>query len=306
MSGVSRDGLSIWITVFILGLVAVLASGLAALLPTQLDQEGNAMGDLAWSLLPLAVALVIAALALWASRLLVDSARREAQRELEFAQLRAELALAQRAREQRHDLLNHLTVVSALIQIGSPQQALAYLQRVLADQEEAGEAAARDDETDPGILLGLLGPKLVEAGRAGATLSVCVQGHAEHLCIPDVVAARILGNLIDNAIDAAATLPDGGEVRVHMSLAEDRWALRVWNNGPVIPSDHLKRIFIAGETSKGGQHQGLGLHIVQQLVREYEGHLTVESSDTSGTEFTVTFDRPWSKAVPARGTKLLG
>ena len=291
MSGLDRDGLSVWITVLILALVAVLATGLAALLPTQLHHEEPARGELAWHLLPLAAALLIAALALWASRLLVESARREGQRELEFARLRAELALAQRAREQRHDLLNHLTVISALIQIGSPQQALAYLQRVVADQEEAGKAPSSDDETDPGILLGLLGPKLVQAGRAGATLTVCVQGHAEHLCIPDVVAARILGNLLDNAIDAAATVPDGGEVRVHMSLAEDCWAVRVWNNGPVIPPDRLKRIFVAGETSKGGQHQGLGLHIVQQLAREYGGHLTVQSSETFGTEFAVTFGR---------------
>lgn len=306
MTGLDRDGLSVWITVLILALIAVLASGLAASLPTQLDQDAPAMGGFTRALLPLAVAIVIAALALWASRLLVDSARREAQRELELARMRAELALAQRAREQRHDMLNHLTVISALMQIGSPQQALAYLQRVLVDQEEAGEAAGGDDETDPGILLGLLGPKLVDAGRAGVTLFVCVEGHAEHLCIPDVVAARILGNLINNAIDAAELAPEAGEVRVEMTLAEDRWALRVWNNGPVIPPDQLKRIFTAGETSKGGTHQGLGLHIVQQLVREYEGHLTVESNDASGTQFVVTFDRPSSEAVPVRGGKFVG
>ncbi|MFS8614147.1 MULTISPECIES: sensor histidine kinase [Limnochorda] len=305
MSRSERDGLLVWITVFMLALVAVLAVGLAASLSGQLDRRGGAVDEWARSLLPLAVAILIAGLALWASRLMVDSARQDTQRELELAQLRAELALAQREREQRHDVLNHLTVISALIQMGSPQQALAYLQRVLVNQE-AGAAASGDDEQDPGILLGLLGPKLVEAGRAGVSLTVCVEGNAERLCIPDVVAARILGNLINNAIDAAALAPEQGEVRVNMALTRHGWALRVWNNGPIIPADQLKRIFTPGETSKGGEHQGLGLHIVQQLVREYGGRIGVQSHEPTGTEFVVTFDRVRSETAAARGVKLLG
>jgi len=91
-----------------------------------------------------------------------------------------------------------------------------------------------------------------------------------------------------------------------MALTRHGWALRVWNNGPIIPADQLKRIFTPGETSKGGEHQGLGLHIVQQLVREYGGRIGVQSHEPTGTEFVVTFDRVRSETAAARGVKLLG
>ncbi|NMA70515.1 MAG: hypothetical protein GX961_01170, partial [Firmicutes bacterium] len=64
MSRSERDGLLVWITVFMLALVAVLAVGLAASLSGQLDRRGGAVDEWARSLLPLAVAILIAGLAL--------------------------------------------------------------------------------------------------------------------------------------------------------------------------------------------------------------------------------------------------
>ncbi|BAS26560.1 sensor histidine kinase [Limnochorda pilosa] len=283
--------LSVWIVIIILALVAVLTSGLAALLPLLIKREASAGVDFVSAVFPTMVAVLVAFLALWASRLLMEEAKREAARDLELAQMRSDLALAQKAREQRHDLLNHLTVVSALIQTGSADQALAYLRRATYEQPEEAASGAPAAQIDPGFILGLMGQKLAQAARAGVALEIHVQNESDHLCIPDVVAARILGNLTDNAIDAAGEAGEGtGKVTVEMVLSAGRCRFRVRNNGSVITQQQLSRIFAAGESTKGGQHQGLGLHIVQQLVREYEGSLCVQSDASTGTEFDVRFE----------------
>lgn len=293
---------ALWIIVAILALVAVLASGLAVLVPSLLDRERGTLDGFLRALFPLAVALVIALLALWASRLLVDAAQRDAARDLELARARTDLALGQKARELQHDLLNHLTVVSALIQTGASDQALAYLHRVVYDRREEKVAGEGESETEPSVLLGLMGQKLAKAARMGVELDLRVENQSEQLCIPDVVAARILGNLTDNAIDAAReTIASRSRVTVEMVLSRARCSFRVWNSGPPIPPEMLKRIFAAGETTKGGDHQGLGLHIVRQLVREYGGSLNVRSDETSGTVFEVSFERARSEARTPEG-----
>lgn len=293
---------SLWIIVAILALVSILASGLAVLVPSLLDRERGALDGLLRAVFPLAVALVIALLALWASRLLVDAAQRDAARELELARARVDLALGQKARELQHDLSNHLTVVSALIQTGASDQALAYLHRIVYDRREESVAAAGASEAEPGVLLGLMGQKIAKASRLGVAFDLRVENRSEQLCVPDVVAARILGNLTDNAIDAAREAVAGeARVTVEMVLSSTRCSFRVWNNGLPIPPEMLKRIFAAGETTKGGDHQGLGLHIVHQLVREYGGSLNVQSNEASGTEFEVSFEHQRSETRTPEG-----
>ncbi len=65
-------------------------------------------------------------------------------------------------------------------------------------------------------------------------------------------------------------------------------ALRVWDNGPGVPSEVLGRIFDPYFTTKPvGQGTGLGLCIVKRLVEQAGGALHVRSEPGSGTTFTV-------------------
>ncbi|MBI2461303.1 MAG: HAMP domain-containing protein [Candidatus Rokubacteria bacterium] len=98
-------------------------------------------------------------------------------------------------------------------------------------------------------------------------------------------------NVIVNALDA---MPAGGHLRV-ATRPERRdgrqWAqVRISDTGPGIRPDHLKQIFDPFFTTKElGKGVGLGLFITQQMVREHDGAIEVESSGGQGTTFVLAF-----------------
>ena len=113
---------------------------------------------------------------------------------------------------------------------------------------------------------------------------------------PEVPAVRGVGgelnqiwsSLIDNALDAAPR----GHVIVTAEVEPKMVLVRIVDDGPGIPPDHIERIFDPFFTTKPvGQATGLGLSISRSLARRYSGDITVESRPTH-TEFRVRLPIP--------------
>jgi PAS domain S-box-containing protein len=97
---------------------------------------------------------------------------------------------------------------------------------------------------------------------------------------------QILSNLVGNALKYAPMSA------VHIKVEEhpDRLLIRVIDNGPGIPIEHLERIFDRFERLDHNHVQagtGLGLYISRQLARAMSGQLTVESELGGGATFTL-------------------
>ncbi|GAB4027572.1 sensor histidine kinase [Spirosoma koreense] len=96
-------------------------------------------------------------------------------------------------------------------------------------------------------------------------------------------------NLIDNAIDA---LPDGGKIEISSQSDHQAGGLtfvltRIIDNGPGIPQDIQDKIFEPFFTTKPiGQGTGLGLDVVQGVVKHHNGSIKVMSKP-GHTEFCV-------------------
>ena len=93
----------------------------------------------------------------------------------------------------------------------------------------------------------------------------------------------MLGNLLDNAIDALQEVSDR---RLTLTLTEDLKAFRfsVKNSGPMIPVKLQASIFQPGITTKAAGH-GMGLFIVRRTVQEWGGDIRL-ISDAKETEFS--------------------
>lgn len=98
----------------------------------------------------------------------------------------------------------------------------------------------------------------------------------------------IVGNLLDNAIKFT---PPGGTVAVALENC-NKMVLKVSDNGPGIPPEHLDKIFDrfyrvdpARQKVTGGA--GLGLAIVKEACEKTAGVIHVETSPGEGTVFTV-------------------
>jgi signal transduction histidine kinase len=95
---------------------------------------------------------------------------------------------------------------------------------------------------------------------------------------------QVWTNLIDNAIFALAP---GGELTIETFCDPKTISVRIMDNGPGIPEEILSRIFDPFFTTKKvGEGTGIGLDIVNRVVKHHQGEIKV-SSAPGRTEFTV-------------------
>jgi signal transduction histidine kinase len=81
--------------------------------------------------------------------------------------------------------------------------------------------------------------------------------------------------LIENALDA---IHDEGEIKLLVKTAGDMLLVEIWDNGPGIPPELQARIFEPFFTTKApGSGLGLGLDVVNRIVRMHRGYVSVQS-----------------------------
>ncbi|MFH1529354.1 MAG: ATP-binding protein [Pseudomonadota bacterium] len=99
---------------------------------------------------------------------------------------------------------------------------------------------------------------------------------------------QALMNLVKNALEALAQMPTEGGGRMHIKAWEEegRARIRVRDNGAGIPAGDQARIFEPFFTTKEAG-TGLGLTLVQQIIREHGGEVSVSSGPGEGTTFHV-------------------
>lgn len=125
--------------------------------------------------------------------------------------------------------------------------------------------------------------------KAGIALHVRL-----HQQIPEIKADRhriqtALFNLIQNAMEA---MPEGGEIRVSADYDASRRevSLKVQDTGKGIPPELMERIcepFFSTHQDEG--LRGLGLAIVQDIVKIHGGRMAIESRAGEGTTIVMTF-----------------
>lgn len=101
----------------------------------------------------------------------------------------------------------------------------------------------------------------------------------------------ILINLIENAIDSFSKDSDENRITLDVSAEENSFKIVVSDNGCGIPSNTLESIFEPFYTTKDiDSGSGLGLYLVYNEVKKYNGDISVESTVGVGTKFSIFLD----------------
>ena len=182
-------------------------------------------------------------------------------------------------RMQRHDFLNHLQVVYSLVDMKENDEAVRYIETVYGQMRRLSAGM----KTDKPAVNALLQAKLAQAEDKGVRLQLEVTSPLTELPVNDWELCRVLGNLIDNGMDAMEGMVHP-EMKVELYEDLKSYGLRVSNNGPAIPEAIQQKVVNTGFTTKAAGH-GLGLSIVKEILEDAGGGISLES-DAQRTAFT--------------------
>ncbi|MFJ9619898.1 sensor histidine kinase [Streptomyces noursei] len=200
---------------------------------------------------------------------------------------------AEALRSQAHEAANRLHTVVSLIELGRAEEAVTFataeleLAQALTDRVVGAVA-------EP-VLAALLLGKAAQANEHGVELVLTEDSRIDDGVIPPDLPARdlvtVLGNLVDNALDAAAPPQEHGappQVRVTARADGGELLLCVADNGPGVAADATEEVFRRGwSTKQRGGARGLGLALVAQAVRRHGGTIGLDRGPEGGARFTV-------------------
>lgn len=200
----------------------------------------------------------------------------------QLQELTGELAtmttLSDALRSQAHEFANRLHTIIALIELDRAEDAAE-----LASSELALSQALADrllSAVEEPVLLALLLGKAAQASERGIAFEIDLPDRLEATSVPARDLITIVGNLIDNALDAASATPSPRvEVSVRATARELRIAVGDSGPGPRA-GEH---VFDLGVTTKRAAGHGIGLALVRQAVTRLGGRIHV-----SGSRFEVT------------------
>lgn len=234
-----------------------------------------------------AVVVVAALMAIWGATIDIREALLTRRRERTIEGLKQSNdqmdALNLKLRAQRHDFLNHIQVVYSLLEMGESQEAADYLERIWTEFK----TVSRVIRTKVTAFNALLQVKSAACEERGIALDMDIRSTLDGLSVPAWEICCIIGNLMDNAMDALSGQPEG---KIRLEVREDVRGYRfvIANNGQPIPEALRETIFEPGFSTKG-EGRGMGLSIVRNTLREFGGAIALAEGDE--TAFVVTVPR---------------
>ena len=172
----------------------------------------------------------------------------------------------QTMRAWRHDYHNHMQSIKAMLEMGKKQELSEYLDNLEKDLDSI-DIAIRTGNVG---LDAILSSKVSIARKNNIEVN-CTAKVPQELKISDVHLCAIVGNLMDNAIEACDKIPAGTSprfIRVYIGLFKSQLYISVSNS---TCEKHRKRLSEL-VTSKLGEH-GFGLRRIDKLAEKYDGYV---------------------------------
>ncbi|MBF6239592.1 Spo0B domain-containing protein [Nocardia otitidiscaviarum] len=242
----------------------------------------------------------------------VLSARDRTDIESLTRQLDAVRSMSTVLRAQRHEFANRLHLISGLLHTDRPAAAAQYIDDLLGSGPLGAALPGMDAVHDP-YLQAFLAAKAAHARESGVTLRLGPNTWIDgNLAVP-VDVTTVLGNLLDNAIEAARTGEPPAVVEVELVQEDSTLHLTVADSGSGVPPALADAIFTEGVSTRpdsglpGGR--GIGLALARQLARAHGGDIRLTSlggpAATPGAESEPLPDTPASHPAehgkPSRG-----
>lgn len=229
----------------------------------------------------------------------VISFRRKNTLETLTLQLNQARQYADTLRVQSHEYANKLSVIAGMIQLGSTNEALDYIE----NQSRSHQAIIDflNDSIQFSSIRALLLGKFHRAQEMHVDFDIdkgsCLETLPAYLSEDDLIA--IIGNLLDNAFEAVSH-PQCRTRFVALLITDlgSQITITVSDTGIGIPDQMKTTVVVKGVTSKKEAGHGIGLHLVSTLVRKAGGTLTIANNTPEGTLIKAVMAKPTPAPKP--------
>lgn len=213
---------------------------------------------------------------------LVEQQEEQARRHLEEVR-----GIYKEMRGYKHDFHHHLQTLKIQMEAGETDRALDYVRQLDQELQNVDVLMKTGNITVDAIL----SPKLARAKAEDIAVEVKANVPAE-LLLTDLELSIVLGNLLDNALEACREAAEEKYIRIFLGLKGSMLYFHMLNSAG--PKKHkLGSLFATG---KAGAH-GFGLYRAQAILKEHGGWCKFNSEDGAFTsEFLVP--GPVPGAVP--------
>lgn len=174
-------------------------------------------------------------------------------------------------RSVRHDIKNHLVAIESYVKRNETEEAIEYIHKVIdASYGNKSFVSTGNIEIDS-----IINYKMEQAKAKGIEFEKDLRIPTE-LNIEGLDIVGILGNLIDNAINANMKLEEGRKISLTLKYSKNLFFVTVWNtfNGNVLYLDNK-----IATTHKDKHLHGIGLNNVHAIVDKYDGTMDISHDD---------------------------
>ncbi|GHB29572.1 ATPase [Streptomyces umbrinus] len=199
-------------------------------------------------------------------------------------------------RAQAHEFANQLHTISGLIEIGEEDEVVRYI-RALNQRRQSLDVTLSRRVRDTAVAA-LLMAKASLAAERKVSLRISDSTALDRLVPEDAAdVATVVGNLVDNAVDAASVAgvagaageADGHEAWVEVELRQDASSVEivVRDSGPGVAPELAREVFLHGFTTKAAQEgeRGIGLALTRLVCERHGGEISVTNTP-EGAMFT--------------------
>lgn len=189
--------------------------------------------------------------------------------------------LYRQVRGWRHDYRNHIHNMKIQLTGGNYEKVSDYLDQ-LADDLDLVDTVIKTGNV---MADAILNSKLSTAGRLNVRLNVKANVPAG-LPMSDVELCSVLGNLLDNAVEACAALPEAERfMRVYIGTLKGQFYLSVQNAAGQVRRE--KGGYLSTKEPAGNRH-GYGLLRIDRIARKYGGYVNRQNEEgIFATEFMI-------------------
>lgn len=190
-------------------------------------------------------------------------------------------------RAQTHEYSNSLHTIVGLLQIGAYEDALDFI----ADETKGHRKLIRflAENLPDRFLSSMIIGKCMYASEQKVEL--VIDPESRMIDLPDQLdrhtLTTVLGNIINNAIEAAVAGKARPRVTIFMSDFGNDLIFEVEDSGDGIEDELIEKIFEKGVSTKGGGQRGYGLYLGKKAIDTLGGTIEVEKGDGGGTRFEI-------------------